>query len=152
MAWSPGSMAGRLPLAVPRDVAERALRRVQAAAPYDVAEVPPWFAAAVAALYDQVWDVPGGFAEAAAYANARGWAPPMAWDDNPGDPHFIDDPDAPVSDWRPRPADPADRAEDIRDLMTAAAGYRTLQEVGWRLGISPDNAARLLGRAAGRAS
>jgi hypothetical protein len=140
-------MAGRLSLDVPRDVAERALGRVQAAAPYEVPEVPPWFAAAVAALYDDLWDVDGGSADAAAYAIVRGWAPPLAWDDNPGDPHFIDDPGAPVSDWRPRHTDSAGRAEDIRDLMTAAAGYRTSREVGWRLGISPDSVERLLSRA-----
>jgi hypothetical protein len=48
-------------------------------------------AAAVAVLYDELWDVPGPSRRTARLAARRRWAPPMAWDDNPGDPHWIDD-------------------------------------------------------------
>lgn len=46
-------------------------------------------AAAVAALYDELWDVPGPSARAVQNAERRGWAPPLAYDDD-----TIDDPAA----------------------------------------------------------
>ena len=43
----------------------------------------------VARLYDELWDQPGGSVHAAARAAAKGWLPPLAWDDD-----ALDDPDA----------------------------------------------------------
>lgn len=65
--------------------------------------VYPATAAAVAALYDELWDQAPprearydrmGSTRARNHAVARGWQPVGAWDDDPGSPHFIDDPDA----------------------------------------------------------
>jgi len=62
---------------------------------------------AVRALYDGLWDVPPGesghrerisVSRAGRYARERGWAVPMAWDDE-----ALDDPAArPAADWRRR--------------------------------------------------
>lgn len=46
-------------------------------------------AARVTGLYDELWDQPGPSRLAAARARNRGWAVPLAWDDD-----TIDDPDA----------------------------------------------------------
>lgn len=46
-------------------------------------------AARVSALYDRLWDQPGGSVRARNLASAKGWPPPMAWDDA-----SIDDPAA----------------------------------------------------------
>jgi hypothetical protein len=62
--------------------------------------VTPAFASAVRVQYDVLADVLGDAALAARSRKRAGWAPPVAWDDQPGDPHFIDDPDCPVSNWR----------------------------------------------------
>jgi hypothetical protein len=51
-------------------------------------------AAAISALYDELWDVRGPSARSARVAARRGWAPALAWDDNCGDAHWIDDPAA----------------------------------------------------------
>lgn len=56
-------------------------------------------------MWDQAPDESGPEAAAAAeaardLAAGRGWAPAMAWDDEPGDEHFIDDPAArPAPGW-----------------------------------------------------
>lgn len=49
----------------------------------------PRFARIVSDLYDEVWDTPGPGRHAATRARNRGWAPPLAWDDD-----TIDDPTA----------------------------------------------------------
>jgi hypothetical protein len=69
-----------------------------------------WEAApAVAALYDQLWDKPpprdtpaqrSAAARTSQAAAARGWPPPLGWDDDPG-PHGIDNPSGhPAPGWR----------------------------------------------------
>lgn len=68
----------------------------------DTAGVRRGLAAAVAALYDALWDQPGPSRLVAGDARRRGWCPPLAWDDHEGEPHWIDDPDAgPSPLWRP---------------------------------------------------
>jgi hypothetical protein len=93
MGHGADGLAGRL------DTGEHVIRCLQRGQP---AEVPAAFAAAVAALYDELWDVRGPSARSARTARRRGFAPALAWDDNPGDPHFIEDPDAAPADWKPR--------------------------------------------------
>jgi hypothetical protein len=158
VGWPAAAIAARLGMAVPAGIAERAVGRVQGG---KIPELPSWLAAAVATLYDDVWDVYGGCEDAAAFAHRRGWAPPMAWDDNPGDPHYIDDPACPVSDWRPRRMlrpDPAGRVEDIREVRAEdirevmAGGHGTRVLAAERLGLSRACVDKALSRAAARAS
>lgn len=63
-------------------------------------------AAAVARMYDRLWDrlppddtpqARSAITKALRRADAEGWLPPLAWDD-----HQLDDPDAQPEDWRPR--------------------------------------------------
>ena len=79
---------------------------------------------AVEALYDELWDVPGGSPGATDMARPCGWCPPMAWDDDrPGDlfytGHGIDDPaGCPAPEWRRQPRRPAeDLFAELHDLM-----------------------------------
>ncbi len=64
--------------------------------------VPATLAALVSAVYDALWNVWGGDDHAAWLARGRRYAPALAWDDNLGDPHYIDDPACPVSQWHRR--------------------------------------------------
>jgi hypothetical protein len=136
MGHSARTLADRLGLA------ERVVRRVQRGKP---AQVPAALATAVSALYDDLWDVRGGSARSAQMAARYGWVPPLAWDDDPIDGNWIDDPDAVPADWRPRRVTLADRAEDIADVM--AAGHATLQQAAWRLGITCDHLEHIVSRA-----
>ena len=141
--WSGNALAARL------GVTERVVEHIQRGRRGRSARIQAWLAAAVSALYDELWDKRGGCEAVARVASKRGYAPPLAWDDNPGDPHFIDDPACEVSDWRPRRrwrAHTADRAEDIRDVM--AAGYDTPALAALRLGISCASVDKVLSRAA----
>lgn len=98
-------------------------------------------AAAVRALYDRLWNTPPAqetpvqrkyVAQAARHAAKRGWAPPLAWDDDQ-----IDDPSAsPAEGWkrgRFRPA--GDTAAEFAEL--ASRGYSRSQAAE-RMGISRD--------------
>jgi hypothetical protein len=84
-----------------------------------VAWVPEDTARAVAALYTDLWDVPGGSPRSARAAAANGWVLPVCWDERPGDLHWIDDPSA----------RPVGRRRDWLDcvmprIRAAAAGQR----------------------------
>jgi hypothetical protein len=109
-------------------------------------DLVPNLADAVAAAYDRLWDRdPPAITRAdreagaavAARAAARGWAPPMAWDDDQ-----IDLPDGrPGQGWRPfrdtyRSADLVEDAEFVREH----GGYQdaTTTEVAVRLGVRRD--------------
>jgi transcriptional regulator with XRE-family HTH domain len=93
----------------------------------------------VAGLYDQLWNVPPdesthrsriSASRARNYARARGWVPPLAWDDD-----RIADPGAqPAADWR-RPARVplTALAEDVHEVI-AWEGSRDL--AARRLGVS----------------
>jgi hypothetical protein len=127
----------------------------------------PGLAGAMAAAYERLWDrhPPSATradreaaAAAAARAVRRGWAPPMAWDDD-----RIDLPDArPEQGWRPgrgkkrRAVDIVEDAEFVRKYD----GYRdaSLAQVAVRLGIRRDRldqaytrARRYAARAVGQA-
>jgi hypothetical protein len=97
--------------------------------------VPAQLASAVAELYDELWAIDGGSRWAATRARAAGYAPALAWDDNPGDAHFIDDPQTGPADWKPRRLTDADRGEDVAEIL--AHGY-TRRQAAWRLGVSVD--------------
>ena len=109
-------------------------------------DLAPNLAGAVAAAYDRLWDRrPPALTRAdreaasatAARAARRGWAPPMAWDDDQ-----IDLPDGrPARDWRRhrgsyRAADLVEDAEFVRKH----GGYRdaSTTQVAMRLGIRRD--------------
>jgi transcriptional regulator with XRE-family HTH domain len=107
-------------------------------------------ARAVAALYDELWDVPPdesghrariSVSRARNYARARGWVPPMAWDDD-----TIANPDAtPAEDWqRPARLGAADLVEEAEELI-AWEGSRQL--AAERLGIKRDTLDTALARA-----
>jgi hypothetical protein len=109
-----------------------------------VTSVRRGLAAAVADLYDRLWDVPGPSGMASGFARLHNWCPPMAWDDDPG-PHHIDDPAAAPADWQPRRLTIAEQAETIAEVMTAGVSR---QEAAWRLGIGRHALDGILWRAA----
>lgn len=97
----------------------------------------------VAALYDELWDVPGGSSRAASRAMRRGWPPPMAWDDD--GPSNIDDPAARPADargWRRQYRD-IDREEQVMHLTRA--GLSAL-EIAVRLGTNKRQVVRIRSR------
>ena len=103
-------------------------------------------AAAVRRVYDDLWDAPPpartaperqAAGRAVAFAGRRGWAVPLAWDDDPG-PHCIDDPSAvPAPGWRRTGRyDREAIAEDARWLMDTQR--LTPVQAAERMGISRD--------------
>jgi hypothetical protein len=123
-----------------------------------ITEIRSGLAAAVMALYDELWDVPGPYGQAAEFAARHRWVPPLAWDERgdvclghsePGDcpGHDIEDPAAvPVPGWqRPRRKLPAvERLADVAEVLPSLA---TRQEVAWRMGVSRSHADTLVSRA-----
>jgi hypothetical protein len=111
-------------------------------------------ARAATRLYGQLWDTPPPVgtpraraiaAQARAHAAARGWPPPLAWDDD-----TIDNPAAgPASGWQRtsarRPA--AGLAADAGELITGQ-GY-TRRQAAERLGVTPGALTRALTRTRG---
>ncbi len=108
-------------------------------------------ATAVRGLYDRLWsqppaedDHPARIAASRArnYAAARGWAPPMAWDDEE-----LDKPDGrPAKGWRrtARTRRPADElAEDAAELFRQ--DY-TREQAAARLGVTAGGLERAIGR------
>ena len=123
----------------------------------DPRRIPASLPPAAARAYDQLWNAPpptGTAAEHASaqasrqYAQRRGWAPPMAYDDD-----TIDHPDGgPAPGWRrtSRTTIPAvDLAEDAHWLRQHG-GYRhaTSAELAMRLGVSKAALDKALARAA----
>ncbi|MFF3247383.1 hypothetical protein ACFYWY_27515 [Streptomyces sp. NPDC002870] len=99
----------------------------------------------VAELYDTWWDADptqhgvqtAQVGRARRYASSRGWAPPMAWDDD-----TLDNPEAqPHQDAR-RAISSAERREEIEHL--ASFGTSTA-EIAKRVGLSTDYVRGLLG-------
>lgn len=101
-------------------------------------------APAVAALYDELWDVPGDSAKTAHMARRLDWCPPLAWDDDNEDGHGIDDPAAAPADWKPCRPTLADKVENIHEVMTLGV---TRQDAAFRLGIARETLNTLLWRA-----
>ena len=89
--------------------------------------------ARVKAVYDRLAMTPGPSDRARRQARARGWAPPLAWDDDE-----IDNPAAKPDRGAHRPVGFPERYAEMRDL-----GFNDLQIVG-NLGIQPDSLYRQL--------
>jgi DNA-binding NarL/FixJ family response regulator len=138
MGWSAEALAPRL------DATEAAVEVITRSTPFDRRKVTPAFAALVAAAYDELWDVTGDPELAKRTRSRPHYAPPMAWDDNPGDPHFIDDPACPVSDWRPPrggyPRRLADRPADVAEMLGWGL---TADEIAGRFGVHPETVDRI---------
>jgi hypothetical protein len=145
-SWSPEAIerAAGIPASAMREALEQP------------AGITPRLAVVVAQAYDRLWDRDPPYATAGdrqaadaarAHAGARGWAPPMAWDDDQ-----IDLPDGkPAPDWKPgacatrRAIDLVDDAEFVREH----GGYRdaTTAQVAARLGVTRVQLARAYSRA-----
>jgi hypothetical protein len=127
--FSTADLAARL--GVPYQV----VRRLQYGQP---PEVLAGRAASVSALSDAVWHLKGGSPGTAEDARRRGWCPPLAWDDSPGDPYFIDDPAAsPAPDWQPnmqrRRLTLDEQATEVSELVRWGLSFN---QAALRLGIS----------------
>ena len=138
--WAPEAIARRIPGARAEHI--RAVRDgVQA-------QVSTRRTAAIAVCYDRLWDRRGSSEDTIHLAMRNGWAPALAWDDNPGDPHYIDDPACPVSDWRRPPL----RArltvdEQAGELAELVAQGLSVNQAALRLGMSGDALQRVRDRA-----
>ena len=138
--WAPEAIARRIPGARAEHI--RAVRDgVQA-------QVSTRRAAAIAVCYDRLWDRRGSSEDTIHLAMRNGWAPALAWDDNPGDPHYIDDPACPVSDWR-RPSLRARLSvdEQAAELAELVARGLSVNQAALRLGMSGDALRRVRDRA-----
>lgn len=111
-------------------------------------------ARAVTALYDELWNIPPPQEEwhdkiaasrARNYARARGWVPPLAWDDD-----RIDDPEAaPAEGWRRPERRPTTHiVEEYAELARFGLSRGLAAE---RLGISRKTLNKILSRARGAA-
>ena len=89
----------------------------------------------VAAIYDVMAMTPGTSQRARTHARQRGWAPPLAWDDD-----LIDNPAATPDVGAREKVSFADRYLELRDL-----GYRHTQ-IADRFGIKPESLNRQLER------
>lgn len=93
-------------------------------------------AAAVARIYDQLWDTPGPSERARGHAARAGWPVPMAWSDD-----TIDDPAAePDLGRRPR-----SRVDDADVIHLTSFGL-TRDQIADRLGVTPDSLRDILAR------
>ena len=83
----------------------------------------------VCVVYERMSMIPGSCQRARAYAEAQGWAPPLAWDDDK-----LDDPlGQPYRPGRPRrhPVQPRGAREDIQ-------AYKERVKAGWLAGDRDD--------------
>lgn len=144
-SWSLRAIAGVSGLRAPQ--LERALE--------NPATITPKLAADVSAAYDWLWDAKPPYASqaerdagdaAADIARARGWAPPLAWEDD-----GIDKLDGkPVADWQRRARvniPSADLVEDA-DFVRTVGGYADADVglVATRLGVSRARLERAISR------
>ena len=137
--WAAEAIARRIPGARAEHI--RAVRDgVQA-------QVSTRRAAAVAVCYDRLWDRRGGSEDTIHLAMRNGWAPALAWDDNPGDPHYIDDPACPVSDWRRRPLRTRLTVDEQAALAELVAQGLSVNQAALRLGMSGGALRRVRDRA-----
>lgn len=89
----------------------------------------------IAALYDRLGMSPGPSERVRCDAQRKGWAPPLAWDDD-----HLDDPAAqPQGVGQQRRLSFPERYRELRAL-----GYSNEDEIAWRLGISRRSLNRML--------
>lgn len=91
----------------------------------------------ISRLYDELWDRPGPSAITRRRAESKGWAPPLAWDDD-----TIDDPAAQPQEWR-RGRSRTISAEDVHDLLDMG---ETVDGIAMRLGAQRDTVYQVLRR------
>lgn len=97
----------------------------------------------VAALYDQLWNVPGPSPRSSAIAAGKGWTPPMSWDDE-----TIGDPQARPTGIAGKRISSKRRAEMVEDFMdTIGTHGGDTYAAADRLGINVDTLERALYRA-----
>lgn len=92
----------------------------------------------IVALYDDLWDTTGGCTRTQRTAHARGWAPPMAWDDQ-----SIDDPTA-----QPQLGRPGRGRIDLADITHLEAYGYTRTAIAERLHVDPESITTALRRKA----
>lgn len=100
-------------------------------------------AAAVADLFDELWDQPGPSERHRRWAASKGWAPPLAWDDD-----TIEDPAACPD--APGPLDAVGRAYDLLDRYADLIDHVKADHAtaAFRLGYDkPSSLKRALSRA-----
>ena len=100
-------------------------------------------AQAIAELYDRLWNQHGPSPKSAAVARSKGWAPPLAWDDD-----FLDDPQAKPHSGRWSPKTMRDRqqvVEDFLDTWDHHCGH--IDIAAHRLGMKPNSLEQALRRA-----
>ena len=94
-------------------------------------------------LFDELWDQAGPSNRTASIAKARGWLPPLAWDDD-----LIDRPEHQPADVRRRGISGGGSGITLEDIEEAREqGYGTAEQIGWRLGATRDAVAAILSRA-----
>ncbi len=98
---------------------------------------------AIRGLYEDLWDQAGPSVRAASIAKAKGWLPPLAWDDE-----SIDDPDYQPEDVRRKSLPRNVTGVTLEDIEEARdQGYVSAQQIAWRLGVSQSLVAQILSRA-----
>jgi hypothetical protein len=136
-AWSPQAIEQQT--GIPAPLLSRSLARRD--------DITPRLAQAIGVVYEQLWDQDpptdtvadrDAAERMALHAAYRGWAPPLAWDDDQ-----IDIPDArPAQGWKPRKRT-TKRAVDLvedAEFVKKNDGYKdaSVAEVALRLGVSRD--------------
>lgn len=109
----------------------------------DTGNVSTRTAQLVAGIYDRLWDRPGSSVRARNLASRKGWAPPLAWDDD-----TIDDPQQAAADWQRSPR----RTRSSEELLEDYADTFEHHQGDWdiaasRLGVSREALERAVYRA-----
>ncbi|HEY1179351.1 MAG TPA: hypothetical protein VGF17_24615 [Phytomonospora sp.] len=89
---------------------------------------------AIHRAYEQLWSTPGPSAKVRGIAAKRGWAPPMAWDDDTID-HPDAQPDLGVDRRTGRGRNQEDLVEDVEDLLRFEP-LATAEQLAVRLGYA----------------
>lgn len=86
----------------------------------------------IRAMFDALWDKPGGSYRTAAIARRKGWAPPLAWEDD-----AIDNPDAVPDGVRKAAGKVRSRAEVLEDWLDTYWEHQgDVRAAASRLGLS----------------
>ena len=97
----------------------------------------------IAELYDRLWNQTGPSARSAELARAKGWVPPLAWDDE-----CLDDPAAKPHAGRWSPQTLRDREQVVEDFLDTWDHHRGQVDIAaHRLGMKPSALEQALRRA-----